>query len=85
MEDCSVNIKLSIATATIVSAMSLGWVFSSSMAQERVSEVGRYQHTAVFRQEGLDRIYVTVLDTVTGEVVRLSRYGTGDYETVDVK
>jgi len=76
-----VNIKLSLATAAIVSAMSLGWVFSASVAQEAGLEAGRYQQSAVFRQEGLDRIYVTVLDTTTGEVVRLDRFDTGDYKT----
>ena len=79
------NIKLSIATAAIVSAMSLGWVFSSSVAQEAGAQVGRYQQTAVFRQEGLDRIYVTILDTATGEIVRLDRFDTGDYEKVRTK
>jgi len=75
------NIKLSLATVAIVSAMSLGWVFSSSVAQEARPELGRYQQTTVFRQEGLDRIYVTVMDTTTGEIVRLDRFDTGDYKT----
>ncbi|HSG66026.1 MAG TPA: hypothetical protein VLD39_13540 [Gammaproteobacteria bacterium] len=71
--------KLSIWTAVLVSLLSLGWVFNASFAQDSASAAGRYQHTAVFRQEGLDRVYVTVLDTSTGEVVRLLRYDTGDY------
>ena len=78
------NVKLSLATAVIVSVMSLGWVFSSSVAQEGASEAGRYQQTSVFRQEGLDRVYVTVMDTATGEIVRLDRFDTGDYETPDI-
>jgi len=79
-----VNIKPMIAAAAIVSAMSLGWVFSASVAQEGAQTAGRYQQTTVFRQEGLDRIYVTVMDTATGEIVRLDRFDTGDYETPDV-
>lgn len=74
--------KVSILTALTVSLLSLGWVFSASFAQDGHSAAGRYQHTAVFRQEGLDRVYVTVLDTSTGEVVRLLRYDTGDYEAM---
>lgn len=77
------NFKLSLATAAVVSMMSFGWVFSSAVAQEGASEVSRYQQTAVFRQEGLDRIYVTVMDTATGEIVRLDRFDTGDYKTPD--
>ena len=73
--------KLSIWVAVTISLLSLGWAFNASLAQDGVEAVGRYQHTAVFRQEGLDRIYVTVLDTSTGEVMRLLRYDTGDYET----
>lgn len=75
------NIRVALATAAIVSAMSFGWVFSASVAQEGASEAGRYQQTAVFRQEGLDRIYVTIMDTTTGEIVRLDRFDTGDYKT----
>lgn len=75
------NIRMSLAAAAAVSAMSLGWVFGSPLAQEPGAEPGRYQATAVFRQEGLDRIYVTVLDTATGEIVRLDRFDTGDYRT----
>ena len=74
------NIKLSLAATAIGSVVSLLWVFTNSMAQDSFATAGRYQQTAVFRQEGLDRIYVTVLDTATGEVVKLVRYDTGDYE-----
>jgi len=75
----------SLVFAAAISALSLGWVFGSTQAQDAGVEIGRYQQSTVFRQEGLDRIYVTVLDTATGEVVRLSRYDTGDYETVKVR
>lgn len=74
------NIKLCLAATAIASVLSLLWVFTNSMAQDSFATAGRYQQTAVFRQEGLDRIYVTVLDTATGEVVKLVRYDTGDYE-----
>lgn len=77
------KIKASLAAAALISAMSLGWVFSASVAQEGAMEAGRYQQSAVFRQEGLDRIYVTVMDTATGEIVRLDRFDTGDYEEPD--
>jgi len=74
------NVKLSLAATAVASALSLIWVFSNSMAEDSFATAGRYQQTAVFRQEGLDRIYVTVMDTATGEIVRLVRYDTGDYE-----
>ena len=77
------NVKVSFLMAALISAMSLGWVFSSSVAQEGM-QPGRYQQSSVFRQEGLDRVYVTVMDTATGEIVRLDRFDTGDYETPDV-
>jgi hypothetical protein len=78
-----VKIKPILAAATIVSAMSLGWVFSASLAEEGMQQVGRYSQSSVFRQEGLDRVYVTVMDTATGEIVRLDRFDTGDYEEPD--
>ena len=77
------NVKWSLAAAALVSALSLVWVFKSSLAEESFAQVGRYQQTAVFRQEGLDRVYVTIVDTTTGEVVKLTRYDTGDYEKPD--
>jgi len=77
------KIKAPLLVAVLVSAMSLGWVFSTSFAQEGATEVGRYSLTSVFRQEGLDRVYVTVMDTTTGEIVRLDRFDTGDYEEPD--
>lgn len=75
--------KLPLIATALVSVMSLGWVFSTSLADEGMAQAGRYQQTAVFRQEGLDRIYVTIIDTTTGKVVRLDRFDTGDYETAD--
>ena len=75
------KIKPTLAAAALVSALSLGWVFNASVAQDSMQQVGRYQQSAVFRQEGLDRVYVTVMDTATGEIVRLDRFDTGDYKT----
>ena len=74
------QVKAPLVSALAISLLSVGWAFSASLAQDGSTAVGRYQQTAVFRQEGLDRIYVTVLDTSTGEVVRLMRFDTGDYE-----
>lgn len=56
-------------------------MFSASVAQDAALEAGRYQQSTVFRQAGLDRVYVTVMDTATGEIVRLDRFDTGDYKT----
>jgi hypothetical protein len=61
------------------SVIAFSWMFSSSVAQDAPLEIGRYQSSTEFKQDGLNRIYVTVIDTETGEVVRTERYDPGDY------
>ena len=43
-------------------------------------EIGRYQMSTDFKSDRLDRIFITVIDTTTGEVVRQQRFDTGDYD-----
>ena len=58
----------------------LSWIFSSSVADQAPAEVGRYQASTNCKQDGLNRIYVTVIDTPTGQVVRRERLDPGDFE-----
>ena len=63
-----------------LSVVALSWIFSSSIAQPASDEVGRYQSSTNFKQDGLNRIYVPVIDTTTGQVVRRERLNPGDYD-----
>ena len=65
---------------TTLSVIALSWMFSASLADQVPAEVGRYQSSTEFKQDGLNRIYVTVIDTTTGEVVRRERHDPGDYD-----
>ena len=70
-------------SCTTLSVIALSWMFSTSLADQAPAEVGRYQSSATFKQDGLDRIYVTVIDTTTGEVVRRERHDPGDYDKAE--
>jgi len=65
---------------TTLSVVALSWMFSTSLADQVPAEVGRYQSSTTFKQDGLDRIYLTVIDTTTGEIVRRERHDPGDYD-----
>jgi len=50
------------------------------VADQAPAEIGRYELSTDFKQDGLNRIYVTVIDTTTGQVVRRERHDPGDYD-----
>ena len=55
-------------------------MFNTSVADQVPDQVGRYQSSTTFKQDGSDRIYVTVIDTTTGEIVMRARHNPGDYD-----
>ncbi len=72
--------KASAILCTTLSVIALSWIFGVSVAQQAPAEIGRYQSSTNLKQDGLNRIYVTVIDTTTGQVVRRERHNPGDYE-----
>ena len=72
--------KASTILYMALSVVALSWIVNSSIAQPASDEVGRYQSSTQFKQDGLNRMYVTVIDTTTGQVVRRERLDPGDYE-----
>ena len=65
---------------TTITILAFLWIFSPSVAQSPPTEIGRYQMATDFKQDGFNQIYVTVIDTTTGEVVRREEYDPGNYD-----
>ena len=42
--------------------------------------MGRYQASAVLKQDGFNRLFITVIDTSTGQIVHRWRADPNDYE-----
>ena len=65
---------------TTLSVIALSWTFGVSVAEQAPAEIGRYQQTTVFKEGGLNRIYVTVIDTTTGVVVSRQQHDPNEYD-----
>jgi len=73
------RVKAAALFYTTLSILAFLWIFSPSVAQQAPTEIGRYQMSTDFKQDGFNQIYVTVIDTTTGEVVRREEYDPGNY------
>ncbi len=63
-----------------LSAVSFFWAIGSTIAQEHAGEMGRYQASAVLKEDGANRLFITVIDTSTGQIVHRWRADPNDYE-----
>ena len=63
-----------------LSAVSFFWAIGSTIAQEQAAAMGRYQASAVLKQDGANRLFITVIDTSTGQIVHRWRADPNDYK-----
>ena len=63
-----------------LSAVSFFWAVGSTIAQEPAGEMGRYQASAVLKQDGANRLFITVIDTSTGQIFQRWRADPNDYK-----
>jgi len=72
--------KDSLLMIAALSAVSFFWAVGSTIAQEPVGHIGRYQASAVLKQDGANRLFITVIDTGTGQIVHRWRADPNDYK-----
>ena len=58
----------------------LRYAVGSTIAQEPAGEIGRYQASAVLKQDGANRLFITVIDTSTGQIFQRWRADPNDYK-----
>jgi len=72
--------KDSLVLIAALSAVSFFWAVGSTIAQESAGEIGRYQASAVLKQDGANRLFITVIDTSTGQIFHRWRADPNDYD-----
>ena len=73
--------KDSLILIAAMSAVSFFWAVGSTVAQDSAEMgIGPYQASAVLKQDGANRLFITVIDTRTGQIVNRWRADPGDYK-----